>query len=287
MTEEGAQRVPPRGVRSYMASNCAPICARVSSGLARLTPATSVTSRSLLNFRLAGCSKAGSARPSATKRLTARFNLSTLQRGRGGPFGSIALGVEHAHDVLPAMIGAHFFDDRQPMFGGSVDALEIGLGFRVGNVLDGVAIAGAQFGIAADAAAFFGGAQPVLGAFLNQRALEFRDGAEHLQCEATLRRRGVDRIGERFEMRALGVELGDDRKEMRQASAPAGRAWPPPARRRAAPAPRPWPAPAATPWRPTYAREKSRRSRRPSAHRPGRRSPGPRWKRGHSRSAVL
>ena len=38
LTEEGAQRVPPRGVRSYMASNCAPICARVSSGLARLTP---------------------------------------------------------------------------------------------------------------------------------------------------------------------------------------------------------------------------------------------------------
>ena len=72
------------------------------------------------------------------------------------------------------MIGAHFFDDWQPVSGGPVDALEIGLGFRVDNLLDGVAIAGAQFGIAADAAAFFGGAQSVLGALLYQRALEFR-----------------------------------------------------------------------------------------------------------------
>ena len=42
---------------------------------------------------------------------------------------------------------------------------------------------------------FFSGAQSVLGALLYQRPLQFRDGAEHLQCKATLRRRGVDRIG--------------------------------------------------------------------------------------------
>jgi hypothetical protein len=53
LTEEGAQRAPPRGVRSYMASSCAPICASVRSGLARLIPATSVTRRSLLIFQLA------------------------------------------------------------------------------------------------------------------------------------------------------------------------------------------------------------------------------------------
>ena len=123
------------------------------------------------------------------------FQSLDAPEGQGMAVGSIALGVEHTHDVLPALIGAHFFDDRQPIFGGSVDALEIGMAFGVYNLLDGVAIAGAQFGIAADAAPFFGGAQPVLGAFLNQRALEFRDGAEHLQRKTSLRRRGVDRIG--------------------------------------------------------------------------------------------
>ena len=117
---------------------------------------------------------------------------------------------------LPAMIVAHLSHDRQPMFGGVIDALEIVLASGVGDALDGLGIAGAQFGIAADAAAFFGGAQPVLGAFPNERALEFGDRAEHLQGETTLRSGRVDRIGERFEMRALGVEFGDDRQEMRQ-----------------------------------------------------------------------
>jgi hypothetical protein len=63
--------------------------------------------------------------------------------------------------------GTDFFDDRQPVFGGSVDALKIGLVFRVDNLLDGVAIPGAQFGIAADAAAFLRGAQAVLGTLLD------------------------------------------------------------------------------------------------------------------------
>jgi len=34
LTEEGAQLVPPRGVRSYIASNCAPIWASVTAFLA-------------------------------------------------------------------------------------------------------------------------------------------------------------------------------------------------------------------------------------------------------------
>ena len=96
------------------------------------------------------------------------------------------------------------------MFGGSVNALEIGSGLRVDNLLDGVAIAGAQFGIAADAATSLGRPQAILGAFPNERAFELGHGAEHLQGETPLWRRGVDGIGERFEMRAFGVELGDD-----------------------------------------------------------------------------
>ena len=62
----------------------------------------------------------------------------------------------------------------------------------------------------------FGGAQAVFGALLDQGALQFRHGAQNLQGETALRGRRVDRIGERFEMRALGVELGDHGQEMRQ-----------------------------------------------------------------------
>jgi hypothetical protein len=135
---------------------------------------------------------------------------------QGSSAGAIALGVEHAHDVPPAMIRAHLPDDRQPMFGCSIDALEIVRRLGVDDALDGVAIAGAEFWIAADAAALLGGAQAVFGALLDQGALQFRHGAENLQGEAALWGRRVDRIGERFEMRALGVELGDHGKEMRQ-----------------------------------------------------------------------
>ncbi len=135
--------------------------------------------------------------------------------GQGGAIGFIALGVQHTHDVLPAMIGAHLPRDRQPMFGGVIDALEIVLASGVDDALDGLGIAGAELGIAADAAAFLGGAQPVLGAFPKERAHQLGDRAEHLQGKTPLRSDRVDRIGERFEMRALGVEFGDDRQEMR------------------------------------------------------------------------
>ncbi len=44
LTEEGCQRVPPRGVRSCMLSSWAAICWSVRSGAAALIPATSLTS---------------------------------------------------------------------------------------------------------------------------------------------------------------------------------------------------------------------------------------------------
>src|SRR5208283_290558 len=92
------------------------------------------------------------------------FQPLDAPEGQGRATRSIALGVEHAHDVLPAVTRSHVLDDRQPVFGGSIDALEIGLGFRVDNLLDGVAIPGAELGIAADAATFPRGAKAVLGA---------------------------------------------------------------------------------------------------------------------------
>ncbi len=89
-------------------------------------------------------------------------------------------GVEHPRNIFPAMIRPHFLDDRESMLCGSVDPVEIALASRLRYALDGVAIAGAQFGIAADAATSLGGAQTILGAFPNERAFEFGDGAEHL-----------------------------------------------------------------------------------------------------------
>jgi hypothetical protein len=85
------------------------------------------------------------------------------------------------------MIRPHLIDDRQPMLRGTVDPVEIALASSLRYALDGVAIAGAQFGIAADAASSLGGAQAILGAFPNERAFEFSDGAEHLQGETPVR----------------------------------------------------------------------------------------------------
>jgi hypothetical protein len=79
---------------------------------------------------------------------------------------------------------------------------------------DGVWVAGAQAGIAADAATHACGAQAGFGALGDQRALELGDGAQHLQGEHTLRRRGVDGIAQTAKMRATRLELFDDGEQV-------------------------------------------------------------------------
>ena len=79
---------------------------------------------------------------------------------------------------------------------------------------DGVRVAGAQAGIAADAAAGARGVQAGFGALGDQRPLQLGDGAQHLQREHALRRRGVDRIAQAAEMRAARFELLDDGEQV-------------------------------------------------------------------------
>ena len=78
LTEEGCQRVPPRGVRSRMASSWAAICCSVRSGAAALMPATNRTSRSSLGCVRARSSKLTSRMPSPTSRRTVRRSRSAV-----------------------------------------------------------------------------------------------------------------------------------------------------------------------------------------------------------------
>ena len=79
LTDEGCHRVPPRGVRSRMASSWAAICCSVRSGAAALMPATSRISRSSPPCGRARSSKAASTIPSEANRRTVRRNRSTVQ----------------------------------------------------------------------------------------------------------------------------------------------------------------------------------------------------------------
>ena len=60
---------------------------------------------------------------------------------------------------------------------------------------------GAQSRVAAHPSTGLGRPQPGLGALGDQRPFQLRDGAEHLQREHALRRRGVDRIAQGAEVR--------------------------------------------------------------------------------------
>ena len=79
LTEEGCHLVPPRGVRSCMASSCAAICCNVRPGAAALMPATNRTNRSSPVWGRARSSKAASIMPSKTNRRTVRRSRSTVQ----------------------------------------------------------------------------------------------------------------------------------------------------------------------------------------------------------------
>jgi hypothetical protein len=56
--------------------------------------------------------------------------------------------------------------------------------------------------------------RPALVRSHDQCPLELRDGAQDLQREHALRCRGVDRVAQAAEMRALGFELLDDGEQM-------------------------------------------------------------------------
>ena len=78
LTEEGCQRVPPRGVLSCMASSCVAICCKVRSGAAALIPATRRISRSSPCRGWARSNRPFSTIPSLTSRWTVRRNRSAV-----------------------------------------------------------------------------------------------------------------------------------------------------------------------------------------------------------------
>jgi hypothetical protein len=78
LTDDGCHRVPPRGVRSRMASSWAAICWSVRWGAAALMLATNRTRRSSLCWGTARLSKLTSTIPSSASRRTVRRSRSTV-----------------------------------------------------------------------------------------------------------------------------------------------------------------------------------------------------------------
>ena len=102
LTDDACHRVPPRGVRSRMASSWAAIRCSLRSGAAALMPATKRISRSSPCCGLARSSKPASMMPSSASRRTVRRSRSTVlaacasgsergrRRPRAGPDASAA-----------------------------------------------------------------------------------------------------------------------------------------------------------------------------------------------------
>ena len=146
LTEEGCQRVPPRGVRSRMASSWAAICCSVRSGAAEAMLATSRTSRSS---------------PRCWRSAIQQLRLDDSLRhepahGAAEPLdGPAAVGatVQNPHDVAPGLLRPHSPHRRQPGIQPGEQAGQMrGVAARP-DLADRVRVAGAQPGIAADPAA--------------------------------------------------------------------------------------------------------------------------------------
>ena len=126
----------------------------------------------------------------------------------------LAARVQHAHDVVPTVFGAQAAHERQPVGGGGDEIGEIDAPARRRSNADRFRTPFAQARITRQATAGARGLHAGLGALGDQRALELGDRAEHLQREHALRRRGVDGIAQRAEMRALRLELLDEGEQV-------------------------------------------------------------------------
>ena len=102
--------------------------------------------------------------------------------------------VQDAHDVAPGLGRPHPPHGRQPRVQLGQDALQMCGVAADADLADGVRVAGAQAGIAADTTATARRPQSGFGALGNQRPFELGDGAQHLQREHALWRGGVDRV---------------------------------------------------------------------------------------------
>ena len=150
----------------------------------------------------------GEAAHGATQPLDGPGAAVGLARSGGGG------AVENPDDVAPGVIGTQAAHEGEPGLHPRQHCVEIA-GITAGAELaDGVGVAGAETGIAAEAATRPGGAQSGLGALGDQRPLELGDGAQNLERKHALRGGGVDGIAQTAKMRPRGFELLDDREEM-------------------------------------------------------------------------
>ena len=126
----------------------------------------------------------------------------------------LALVVEHADHVAPAVLRPHPLHGRQEARSGGEQVAEIDAIARRGDRSDRLAALFAQPWIAGELAARLGRLDAGLRALGDQRPLELGDGAEHLQGKHALRRRGVDRIAQGPKMRAALLERFDHLQQM-------------------------------------------------------------------------
>jgi hypothetical protein len=151
-------------------------------------------------------SRPGSAMCSATSHLTARRRRSGVQ-SRPRCFSTRAMSSQVWSGRIRRTVGSHWLHRR-------LDACAIGRFLRGRHLGQRLRPALADAGIARQLAFRLRGLDSGLGAFGDQRALELRHGAEHLQREHALRRRRVDRIPQRPEMRAFGGQILDHLEQM-------------------------------------------------------------------------
>ena len=170
-------------------------------------PATSRISLSSPGWRGARSNSFASTMPSETSRRTVRRSRSTVQVEAVMRFRTRTTSPQGWAGRIRRTVGNHVSNWARTL----VQMCRVAAG---ADLADGVRVAGAQAGIAADTTAAARRPQPGLGALGNQRPFELGDGTQHLQREHALWRGGVDRVAQAAEMRASGLELLDDGEEM-------------------------------------------------------------------------
>jgi hypothetical protein len=130
-----------------------------------------------------------------------------------GPGRTIAT-VQDPHDVAPGLVWPHTLNCGQPGFKLLKNTVEVRGGAAGSDFADRISVTGAQTRVSANPTARPRRFQASLGALGDQGAFELRDRAKHLQREHPLRCGSIDGIVQAAEMRAIGLELLDDREQV-------------------------------------------------------------------------
>jgi hypothetical protein len=201
LTEEACQRVPPRGVRSRMLQR--PFRGGgLYIGDEADEAVVAALRRGAIQQVTLDDAFIGEAPHAAAEALD-------------GPGCGVARGaIENAHHVAPGLVRAHLADDRQPLVQPRQEPRQMAGIAACPQLGDRLRIPRPEARIAADAAARPRRGKTRFGALGDQRALELRHRAQHLQREHALRRRGIDGVAQAAEMRTGGLQLFDDGEQM-------------------------------------------------------------------------